>query len=156
MSSSKILNDQFSYFLIASELFPNFLDQRLYLRLKVSALSSRSWAKISRRKGSCPNFLHCGGMTNNEGIPKSRDDSANLLNDFFLEDDYNSVSDIAAERSLTPSSSHLNCGAAAPAIKAYRLQIKDRWDSLELIIIHPNDQKKKQKNPGLQVEKLGF
>ena len=84
-------------------------------------------------------------MTNNEGIPKSRDDSANLLHDFFLEDDYNSVSDIAAERSLTPSSSHLNCGAVAPAIKAYKLQIKDRWDSLELIIIHPNDQKKKKK-----------
>ena len=95
-------------------------------------------------------------MTNNEGIPKSRDDSANLLNDFFLEDDYNSVSDIAAERSLTPSSSHLNCGAAAPAIKAYRLQIKDRWDSLELIIIHPNDQKKKKKNPWSSSGKIGI
>ena len=110
-------------------------------RLKLKKLGS----KIFRRKESCPNFLHCGGMTNNERIPKSRNNSTNLLHDYFLEDDYNSVSDIAAERSFTPSSSHLNCGAVAPAITAYQLQIKDRWDLVELKIICSNAHKKKKK-----------
>lgn len=125
----KTLRSQFFKLLIAGELFLNFLDQRFYLRsLNVSISNPRSWAKkfIEEKESCSNNFLRCVGMVNTEDVSKSRNDSTNLLTWFFTEDDYNSVSDIAAERSLTPSSSHLNCGAVAPAITAYQLQIKGR------------------------------
>lgn len=35
---------------------------------------------------------------------------------------YTIVNDIAAERSVTPSVSHLDCGAVAPAIITYRIK----------------------------------
>lgn len=36
-----------------------------------------------------------------------------------MQKDYRTVNEIAAERSFTPSSSHLDCGAVAPAIIAF-------------------------------------
>jgi hypothetical protein len=43
----------------------------------------------------------------------------------ILRHGYRIVNDIAAERSFTPSVSHLDCGAVAPAITTYRIKWHD-------------------------------
>lgn len=44
-------------------------------------------------------------------------------------DDYKRVSDIAADRSLMPSSSHLDSGAVAPAIIVCNMMLRGRFTS---------------------------
>ena len=44
--------------------------------------------------------------------------------------DHRTVNDTADDRSFTPSSSHLDFGAAAPAINACKIQDRDSLDEL--------------------------